>query len=92
MDPLGRLAQSALAGPVRAAPLSPGKVAFVWAMVVGPAMARATSVRLEGTELLVDAASAQWRREVTRAVPLILPRLQTLLGSDRITRIKARHA
>ena len=92
MDSLGRLVQSALTGPIRSAPLSPGKVAFTWTMVVGPALARATSVRLEGTELLVDAASAQWQREVRRAVPLILPRLQSLLGTDHVTRIKVRHA
>jgi predicted nucleic acid-binding Zn ribbon protein len=92
MHSISRLAQAALAGPLRAAPLSPGKVSFAWVTVVGPAVARATTVRLEGATLLVDATTREWQREITRSSSMILPRLQALLGRDAVTRIKARHA
>lgn len=92
MLPISRLAQSALAGPLRVAPLTPGKVAFAWTAVVGPAVARATVVRLEDTTLVVTAATRDWQREVTRSSCVILPRLQALLGRDAVTNIKARHA
>jgi predicted nucleic acid-binding Zn ribbon protein len=92
MHSISRLAQFALAGPLRAAPLSPGKVSCAWVAVVGPAVARATTVRLDGVILFVDAASREWQREVTRSSSVILPRLQALLGRDVVTSIKARHA
>jgi predicted nucleic acid-binding Zn ribbon protein len=91
MHPISRMAQSALAGPLRAAPLSRGKVSFAWNAVVGPAIARATVVRLEGSTLLVEAASRAWQREVTRASPVILDRLQALLGTEAVTAVKVRH-
>jgi hypothetical protein len=75
---------------MRATPLSTGKVNFAWGVVVGAAMRRATSVRLEDTKLLVDATTPQWAREVTRAAPMILSRLQALLGAKTITGIRVR--
>ena len=80
----------ALAELLSATPLSPGKVEFTWKLAVGPALQRATSVRLEGTRLLVDAAGAHWAREVTRGAPLILPRLQSLLGKETVSSIEVR--
>jgi hypothetical protein len=38
--------------------------------------------------LLVEAVNAQWAREVRRASPVILPRLQSLLGVDAVERIE----
>jgi hypothetical protein len=67
---------------LRAAPLSQGKVGFAWRAAVGPAVGKVTTVRLEGRQLLVDAASIAWAREVERSAPVILMRLRTLLGSD----------
>lgn len=93
MHPLSRLAQSALSGPLRSAPLSPGKVTFAWHAVVGPAVARATTtVRLDDSTLVVTTTSREWQREITRSSRVILPRLQALLGRDVVTAIKARHA
>jgi len=75
---------------LRGAPLSAGKVQLAWRAAVGSAMERVTAVRLEGQVLLVDAASPQWAREVGRSSPIILRRLQTLLGEDAVTTITIR--
>ena len=75
---------------LRGAPLSPGKVGFAWRAAVGSAVEKVTSVRLEGRVLLVDAASIAWAREVARSSPVILMRLQTLLGKDTLTSISVR--
>jgi predicted nucleic acid-binding Zn ribbon protein len=65
-------------------------VSFAWRAAVGPALERETSVRLVDGTLLVDAASRLWAREVTRSSPIILRRLQTLLGSDAVVGISVR--
>ena len=80
----------AIADILRAAPLSNGKVEFAWKAAVGPALQRVTAVRLEGGVLLVDAASAQWAREVKRSSRVILARLQAFLGDDAIKSITIR--
>lgn len=80
----------ALADLLKAAPLSAGKVDFAWKAAVGPALQRTTSVKLEGTRLLVDAANVQWAREINRSSRLILSRLQLLLGKEAITEIDVR--
>jgi predicted nucleic acid-binding Zn ribbon protein len=90
MQPLGNALPGALAELLRSAPLSPGKVTFAWRAAVGVSMQRVTAVCLEGTVLLVDAASAQWAREVTRSAHVILPRLQKLLGNETLKEIRVR--
>jgi hypothetical protein len=90
MKAIGHALPGALAMLLRDAPLSPGKVAFAWKAAVGPAIERATAVRLEGRELVVDSVSAQWAQEVSRSSPLILARLRELLGPDAVTRITVR--
>ena len=59
---------------------------------VGPAVERATKVKLERRTLIVETTSLQWSREVTRSTPTILKRLQTLLGADVVERIEVRRA
>jgi hypothetical protein len=71
-------------------PLSRGKVEFAWKAAVGPAVQRVTAVRLEGTELIVEAASADWAREVRRATPVIIGRLKTLLGPGVVSQLSVR--
>ncbi len=56
----------------------------------GGALQRATAVHLEDGELLVDAVSPQWAREVSRSRPMILTRLQMLLGDKVVKRITIR--
>lgn len=71
-------------------PLSAGKVGFAWGIAVGPAVARASAVRLDGDVLIVEAASAQWVREIRRSRPLILSRMQALLGETAIASLDVR--
>ena len=59
-----------------------GKVDFAWRSAVGTAMARVSNVRLEGSVLLVEAQTKQWAAAIMRSTPLILRRLQPMLGAD----------
>ena len=90
MRPLSQALPGALAELLRGAPLSDGKVKFAWRAAVGSAVDRVTAVRLEGHVLIVEAASAQWAREITRSSGVILTRLQTLLGPNVIQELKVR--
>ncbi len=90
MRPLASALPGALAQLLHDAPLSDGKVAFAWKAAVGPAVERATAVKLDGTMLIVEVASPQWAREIKRSTAVILRRLQTLLGEDIVTRIAVR--
>jgi Dna[CI] antecedent DciA-like protein len=69
-------------------PLSPGKVAFAWKTAVGAALERVTAVRLERGVLTIEAQTPHWGREVSRATPIILRRLQALLGKDVVSRLE----
>jgi predicted nucleic acid-binding Zn ribbon protein len=82
----------ALVDLLRGSPLSDGKVTFAWKAAVGPAIERVTNVKLERKVLLVETASAQWSQEVMRSSPVILRRLQSLLGTDALERIEVRRA
>jgi predicted nucleic acid-binding Zn ribbon protein len=76
-----RVMPAVLAEVIRKAPLCPEKVDFAWRQAVGPAVARATSVRLgEDGVVRVDAADPHWGAEVKRSSRLILARLAVLLG------------
>jgi len=90
MNPIGSVVPGAIIALLRDTPLSAGKVTFAWSAAVGPALQRATSVRLEEGVLLVDATSPQWAREVTRSTFVILRRLQQLLGDQTVTQIIVR--
>lgn len=90
MKPLNQAIPRAVAELLRDAPLSQGKVEFAWKTSVGPAVGRSTSVKLEGTALLVDAASPQWAREVKRSSGTILSRLNSLLGPGVVSEIVVR--
>jgi Dna[CI] antecedent, DciA len=90
MNPIGSVVPGAIVALLRDAPLSAGKVTFAWNAAVGPAVQRATSVHLENGVLLVDAASPQWTHEVLRSTPIILRRLQPLLGEGTVVSITVR--
>jgi predicted nucleic acid-binding Zn ribbon protein len=77
-----RVIPEALAGILRKAPLSDGKIAFAWRSAVGPAMDRGTSVTLRDRVLHVMVKDAAWGREVQRSEALIHARLEGLLGPD----------
>jgi predicted nucleic acid-binding Zn ribbon protein len=90
MNPIGSVVPGAIVALLRDVPLSDGKVTFAWNAAVGPAAQRATSVLLEDGVLLVDASSPQWAREVSRSTPIILRRLQQLLGEHTVVSISVR--
>jgi predicted nucleic acid-binding Zn ribbon protein len=71
-------------------PLSSGKVEFAWTAAVGPAVARASAVKLEQGVLIVETTSAQWTAEIRRASPVILERLRSLLSDQTIERLEVR--
>ena len=73
---------------IRKAPLTDEKVAFAWRLAVGPAVAKATRVRLdsEGT-LFVTAESSAWTDSVRGSVGMIRSRLAHYLGDSAVKRI-----
>ena len=87
MRSIQTLTGGVLAEIVRRQPASPARTAFAWQLVVGPTLARLTSVQMEGTQLIVRATDPRWLKEIDRARGTILPRLQALLGADAITKL-----
>jgi hypothetical protein len=81
VQPLQSLVPGVLAEIIRLQPASKERTAFAWTVAVGPAIARATTVQLDGTLLVVRARGPQWAREVDRARSTVIARLQHLLGS-----------
>jgi hypothetical protein len=90
MRPLTHALPGAVAELLRDVPVSNGKVEFAWRVAVGAIVGRVTSVQLDGRTLLVVAVDQHWAREITRSSGVILPRVQTLLGRDTVTRIVVR--
>ena len=90
MQPIGQVLPRALAQIVRQAPLSAGKVDFAWRSAVGAAMGRVSAVRLEDGVLLVEAQTSQWAAAIMRSTPVILGRLQAMLGADTVREIRLR--
>lgn len=73
---------------LRHLPMSPGKLALAWQAAVGAAMVRASHVALgNGGRLAVEVADGHWQREVERLAPLILGRLDGLLGPGVVVRL-----
>jgi hypothetical protein len=90
VHPIGHVAPAAVLELLRQAPLSDGKVAFAWKTAVGPAVDRATAVKLDGATLVVETTGAQWTREIRRSSGVILTRLKTLLGDGTVQSIQVR--
>lgn len=79
-----------LAEIIRRQPPSPARTNLAWQLVVGPTLARLTSVEVDGTTLQVRSNDPRWLKEIERARPAILPKLQHLLGAEAISRITTR--
>ena len=90
MRSIQTFAGGVLAQIVRRQPPSAARTAFAWQLAVGPALARVTSVELEGTTLRVGAVDARWLKEIERARAVILSKLQQLLGPEAVTTISTR--
>ena len=80
MIPVKAFMPEALAAILRAAPLDAAKVSFAWRAAVGPAIDKASAVRLDATTLRVRVAQASWQREIERSAATIHQRLDALLG------------
>lgn len=89
MIPARHCATSALEALIRNQPLSPGKTTLAWSAAVGRTLDRVTSVTLasDGT-LTVRAVSRHWAHEIHRSGPLIMSRMNRLLGAGVVTRIE----
>jgi Dna[CI] antecedent, DciA len=72
---------------IRKAPLSNEKVAFAWRLAVGPAVDKATKVRLADDGTLYVSAAPAWLDGVRQSVGLIRSRLAHFLGEDAVKRI-----
>lgn len=89
MQPASSLIMPAMAALLARQPLSDGKIALAWQLVVGTALARAVTVaRLEGTTLVVTASDAHWATEIRHASREIINRLRPLLGAATVTRLR----
>ena len=61
------------------------KVAFAWRVAAGPAMGRAATIDWSPAGVLrVRASTDAWRREITRARPMLTERLSELLGQKTV--------
>jgi hypothetical protein len=77
-----------LAEVIRKAPLTDEKVALAWRLAVGPAVDKATTVRLSSNGTLhVSAESPAWIDAVRKSAGLIRSRLAHLLGEKAVSRI-----
>lgn len=80
MIPVSRLVPASVEFVLRQAPLTPEKVEFAWRHVVGPALAKVTTVSLDGRVLRVTTESAAWQREIEKATAMIRTRMARILG------------
>ena len=78
-----------LAEVIRKAPLTDEKVAFAWRLAVGPAVGKATTVRLasNGT-LYVKANAPAWNDAIGKSLGLIRSRLAHYLGETAVKNIQ----
>jgi hypothetical protein len=72
---------------IRKAPLTDDKVVFAWRLAVGPAVGRATRVRLDEDGTLHVSAQPAWLDGVRQSVGLIRSRLAHYLGEHAVKRI-----
>ncbi|HVL66047.1 MAG TPA: DciA family protein [Vicinamibacterales bacterium] len=90
MRPIQTFSGGVLADILRRQPPSAGRTALAWQLAVGPVLARATSIEMDGTTLVVRAHDPRWLKEIERARPAILQKLQHLLGASHISSLTTR--
>jgi hypothetical protein len=77
-----------LAEMIRKAPLTDEKVTFAWRLAVGPALGKATTVRLSSSGTLhVSADAPAWLDAVRKSSGLIRSRLAHFLGEDAVRQL-----
>lgn len=89
MDALQRAASDALRTLLDSQPTTPAKIAFAWRIAAGAALAKAGEPewRRDDGVLVIRSASEAWRRELRRASPVLLHRLQELIGPGVVRRL-----
>ena len=87
MRPIQEFGTGVLAQLIRHQPPSPARTNFAWQLAVGPVLARVTTITLDEGVLRVTATDPRWLREIERARPTLLQKLQQLLGESSIRKI-----
>jgi hypothetical protein len=65
-------------------PLTEAKVRFVWTMIAGPAVSRASTVTFADGVLAVRTRTEAWQAAVERGRPAMLARLAEFLGPGAV--------
>jgi len=88
MDAIHTVVPRALTELFRNGPLSQGKLEVAWRVAVGDALSRVSSVKLQADGSVdVHPADPRWCKELKRSSTIILGRLNTLLGTNSVTRL-----
>jgi predicted nucleic acid-binding Zn ribbon protein len=88
MQSIQNFSTSVLAEIIRRQPASKEKTSFAWQLAVGPGLARVTRVELRDGVLFVVSRDDRWLKEIARATPAILAKMQHLLGEPAVRRIR----
>ena len=88
MQSIQNFSSGVIAEIIRRQPASKEKTGFAWQLAVGPALARVTSVDLRDGVLFVVARDDRWLKEIARATPAILAKMQHLLGEQAVRTIR----
>ena len=88
MQSIHAFSTGVLAEIIRRQPASKEKTTFAWQLAVGPALARVSSVDLRDGVLVVGARDDRWLKEIARAMPAILAKMQHLLGEPAVRTIR----
>jgi predicted nucleic acid-binding Zn ribbon protein len=88
MLPIQQFSSRVLSDIIRRQPASAARTKFAWQLAVGPKLARMTSVDLNGDVLTVRSTDKRWAAEIARARPIVLARLQQLLGPDAVHSVR----
>ncbi|MEO7272649.1 MAG: DciA family protein [Vicinamibacterales bacterium] len=84
MRAIQQFTANVLAEVIRRQPPSEGRTTLAWQVVVGAAIARATSVQLDDGVLTVTTKDPRWVADVEASRGAVLGRLKQLLGNDEI--------
>ncbi len=90
MIPIQSFSVGVLAEIIRRQPASKERTSFAWQLAVGPALARVTAVELHDGVLTVRSRDPRWLRELERARPAVIEKMQALLGKEQVRRMNAR--
>jgi predicted nucleic acid-binding Zn ribbon protein len=88
MRSIQQVTPSVIAEIIRRQPASAGRTTFAWQVAVGAALARATTVELASGVLTVRATDPRWIADLESARPIVLQRLQHLLGPSEVRTIR----